>query len=163
MDTPTKAVSKAELRCSIFTRDCKSLGWSSRSGSQRNPIPICGCQLHQCRAVEEAEASAVLLGLDEMSKYFDGHLIVETDCATVGHELQREGRSRSPWCGVITDIKERMRHFASVQISIVKRNHNKLAHEIAATAREYGNHFFLAEVHDNVRQRILSECNTTIT
>lgn len=125
------------------------------------PFLSVGCQLHQCMLTEEAEASAVLMGLFELLKYFRGHLIVEVDCVVIGRELQYKGVSRSPWFGVLSDIKTQLEAFASVEVSIVRRSQNKLAHEIAATARSSQDHFRLADVHASVRQIMLADCNTT--
>ena len=92
------------------------------------------------------------MGLSELKKFFTGHILIETNCATIGRELQSEGVCRSLWFAVMTDIKEQIKIFASVQINIVKQDQNKLAHEIAVTAIRLGDHLRLTDVHDNIQE-----------
>lgn len=120
-----------------------------------------GRRLEHCASVEEAEASAIQLGLTELSRFYRGPITVEVDCSTVGRELLNDGACRSAWSAVMLNIKKLLPTFPSVEVSVVRRNQNKLAHEIAAEARASGDHMLIANVHVNVRQTMVSELITT--
>lgn len=121
-----------------------------------------GRKLRQCISIEEAEASAVLMGLAELAKYYIGPIILEMDCSAVGRVLRSEETCRSSCFDVLADIKQVLAAFSKVDISIVSRLENTLAHKIAATARRSSDHTMVADVHANVRQQMIAECNPTI-
>lgn len=63
---------------------------------------------------------------------------------------------------MIENIKKVLTSFSKVEIGIVSRVQNKLAHQIAATAKMLGDHMVMAGVHLNVRQQMIDECTITI-
>ncbi|VAH99193.1 unnamed protein product [Triticum turgidum subsp. durum] len=88
-----------------------------------------------CSSVEEAEARALLAGLQALSVIYRGPLIAETDCSVLACELQPGSICRSAWFPALCDIKMEFLKFQAVQIAHSKRIRNKLAHGLAAHAR----------------------------
>jgi hypothetical protein len=110
-----------------------------------------------CSSVEEAEGHAILSGLVTLSAMYRGHLIIETDCATIARELKKATLSRSVCFSVVCDIKDTARLFSSVNINAVQRSKNKLAHELAARGRR-GDSMIIANVPEGLSSLMLSEC-----
>ena len=103
----------------------------------------------------------MLMGLMEMSKVFNGPIIIEVDCSTIGKEIQVGGACRSPWYAQLMDINRMKTHFDKVDVSVIKRGQNSLAHGIVAGRKDSGDHLLIAGVHASVRTAMSSECTTT--
>lgn len=67
-------------------------------------------------SVEEAEAQAALIGLQALAKVYKGAVVLEMDCKAVTDELKSETSSRSPYYGLVRDVKEALSVFASHKI-----------------------------------------------
>ena len=120
------------------------------------------CQhLKKCSSVEEAEAGAILCGLKELAKRYNGRIILETDNASVGRELKSTTVGISKCYPILTDIRQTLELFADYQISVVGRKLNKLAHELAFLARTEGNQALAGSVPENLKDMFLAECNPT--
>lgn len=113
--------------------------------------------MNTCKSVEEAEGQAVLLGPTALARLYRGPIIVETDNAMMAKEISGEGTSRSECFWIACEIKNVMPMFSSVQVKAIKRRQNKLAHELAARARKYGECLLIAEVPDALHPLMLSE------
>lgn len=111
-----------------------------------------------CKSVEEAEGLAILLGLTSLSRLYRGPLMIETDNNMMANELRRGGANRSEWFWVVSEIKNAMQVFRSVQIKAIKRGQNSLAHELAARARRQADCLMIADVPEELRSLMLSEC-----
>lgn len=61
-------------------------GGVARDNQGRVVISFCK-NVGFCATVEEAEASAILAGLQELLRFYKGPLVVEIDCAVLGKEL----------------------------------------------------------------------------
>lgn len=64
--------------------------------------------------------------------------------------------------GLIHVIQAGFKLFASVKTSVVGRGCNKLAHEIAAMARNNGDLKLIADVPADLRELMHSQCNALI-
>lgn len=114
--------------------------------------------VNSCSSVEQAEGHVILSGLATLSAMYRGHLIIETDCATIARELKKATLNRSACYSVVCDIKDAARLFSSVNISAVQRSKNKLAHELAARGRREGDSMIIANVPEGLSSLMLSEC-----
>lgn len=121
-----------------------------------------GRRLTRCNSAQEAEGAAVVLELTEFSKFFNGHVILETDCAGLGRVLQAKETGRSACYATLADAKTLLSGFAQTEISIINRGKNKLAHELAATARRSGDFLLVADVPMNSRVVMRDEYIPTI-
>lgn len=110
-------------------------------------------------SVEEAEASAVLIGLQELLRIYKGPLVVEIDCAVLGKELLAGPLQRSACFSLITDIKSCLQLFPYHQFSIVKRECNSLAHGLAGMAKISGDTLMIGKVPDPLERLWLRDCN----
>ena len=63
-------------------------------------------------AVEEAEAKALLAGLQALSPLHRGPITAETDCVFVVNELRPGASNSSPRHSVFSDIKEELQRFS---------------------------------------------------
>lgn len=109
----------------------------------------------------EAEVAAVLGGVRELAKVFHGKLIIETDSSSVGQLLSKGCANQSPCFPLVADIRHNLKLFEKFDISVISRNRNRLAHELAAMSRTAGTQVLLARVPDNLAQLMYSECNPT--
>ena len=92
-------------------------------------------KLDPCYSVEEAESRAALVALQELAGIYRGKVILEMDCQSIAKELVEQNPTKSPYYGIIMDIKRAMSAFAGCRINCVRRNKNALAHELAALIR----------------------------
>lgn len=120
-------------------------------------ISVCK-RLPICSSAEEAEARAVLVGLNAMADFFRGPIVLEMDYQMIAKELTARAPSRSPCYALIMDIKKAMAGFPSCNISCVRRTGNSLAHGLAAEARRTGDQQLIAGVPDNLKVLMQSEC-----
>jgi ribonuclease HI len=121
-----------------------------------------GRQVANLNSVEEAEMHAALFGLQALVNVYTGPVVLEMDCKAMIEELMDTGQSRSPCYGVIRDVKSVLAGFASHKCSFAGRNCNKLAHELAATARRAGDFFMIDSVPASLIPLMWSECKTPL-
>ncbi|KAH9602070.1 hypothetical protein KSS87_007008 [Heliosperma pusillum] len=76
---------------------------------------------------KEAEAMAVLVGLEEARSRGSRHVSIESDCLTVIMDLKNDMNGRSDIHLIYNDIYELYSHFDSC----IRRNYNNVAHELA--------------------------------
>ena len=114
--------------------------------------------MNKCRSVEEAEGQAILMGLVLLSRLYQGPLIIETDNKMIANELGQVRSNRSECFWVVSEIKNTSRIFSSVQDKAIKREQNCLAHELAARARRHEDSLIIADVPEELRSLMLSEC-----
>lgn len=57
---------------------------------------VSACQsIGRCASVDEDEASAALISLKELSKYYNGKVVLELDSAVIGNDLKAVSESFS--------------------------------------------------------------------
>ncbi|XP_073359625.1 uncharacterized protein [Aegilops tauschii subsp. strangulata] len=115
-------------------------------------------RLPMCRSAEEAEARAILVGLQAMQGNYNGQVIVETDNQIIANELLALKPTRSPHYGLITYIKKCMAAFSDCSVQYVKRSRNTLAYGLAALTRSIGEQVWIANVPSSLRSLMISEC-----
>jgi ribonuclease HI len=96
-------------------------------------------RLAHCRDAEEAEARACLEGVMLAQQWPDSPVCVETDCAQVIRKLLAKNMDRSLVSPIISDILEEGSKLQSVSFSKIRREQNKVAHELAQLALRSGN------------------------
>ncbi|XP_074318781.1 uncharacterized protein LOC141655610 [Silene latifolia] len=79
----------------------------------------------------EAEAAAILYGLKEARRRNNSRVILEGDCSTVIHDLQKQRKGRSSIYLIYNDIYALCNFFDSISFNWVRRDFNKVAHELA--------------------------------
>lgn len=110
-----------------------------------------------CSSVEEAEARALLLGLQSLAALFRGPIIAETDCSFLAKEIQSDASNRSACFSVIHDAKNELSKFRDARVDYVNRNQNKLAHCLAARARKKGDAYKVAGVPDDLVEEMRAD------
>ncbi|XP_074298618.1 uncharacterized protein LOC141629534 [Silene latifolia] len=78
----------------------------------------------------EAEAATILYGLKEARRKNNSRVILEGDCSTVIHDLQLRRKGRSSIYLLYNDIYAFCNFFDSVSFNWVRRDFNKVAHEL---------------------------------
>ena len=121
-----------------------------------------GGRLNQCFSAEEAEGAAAVLGLSAFARRYNGRLILETDCKSMGCQIQDEGAIRSACYAVLADARRILSTFASWEVRIIGRNKNSLAHVLAASARRNGDFSLLANIPNDAIFVMQKEVVTTM-
>ena len=88
-----------------------------------------------CASAAEAEAHACVEGLRLASQWCHHPIILESDCARVTQVLLSTRPDRSELGFIIAEGKELSQLLLELKIVKVKRDCNKVAHELAALAR----------------------------
>ena len=109
--------------------------------------------------MEEVEARAALVGLQTMSRYFNGEVVLEMDNQNIIAELTPQKPSRTACYGLIMDMKDAMKGFAACNVQYGIRKINKLAHGLATLNRSMGDKLMIADVPQGLRSLMLSEFN----
>lgn len=126
----------------------------------RGHVVISACRkLPPSDSVEEAEARAALIGLQELAGVYSDQVVLEMDNQMIVKEVESQCPTRSPCYGLIMDIKHAMGAFSACKIGYVKRCNNALADGLAALNRSDGDQVLTADVPDSLRTLTLSECN----
>lgn len=86
-------------------------------------------------------------------------LCIEMDCTNVASILKSKDDDRSVLFPLTNDARFLMLNFKEVSVSTVKRNRNKLAHELAAYARRSGDITCVAVVPPDLREILAKDCN----
>jgi ribonuclease HI len=118
-----------------------------------------GCTLNQCASVEEAEGLALLHGLREMSKYYDGPILVEVDCLFLSNALKMGATNKSSLFPIVADIKSVLAGFSSYKIGWIRRDQNKVAHSIAGRTKSSGDFVQLGSVPVDLLHVLSDDCN----
>ena len=116
-------------------------------------------KLPHSNSVEEAEARAALIGLQELTRVHTGQVVLEMDNQLIVKEMESQYPTRSACYGLIMDIKQAMGTFPACKIGYVMRCKNALAHGLAALNRSDGDQMLTADVPDSLRSLMMSECN----
>ncbi|CAN6241979.1 unnamed protein product [Urochloa humidicola] len=95
--------------------------------------------LINCRDAEHAEALACLVGARLAQRWRMANLFLEADCSTVIDKLAANCMDRSVVGPIIRDIGEEIKNLNSISFSKVRREQNKVAHELAHLAIRTGN------------------------
>ena len=114
--------------------------------------------IDRCSSVEEAEARALLCGLQTLAALYRGPIIAETDCSFLMKELQPDSCNRSACFSVFHDIKEELKKFQGARVRYTNRKQNKLAHCLAGRARSKGDTQWMANVPDDLRAVLAADC-----
>lgn len=126
-------------------------------------VALCsGQRLQLCSSPEEAELNAILHGLSVLTKYYQGPVCVESDCATAVSLLNNRGSNQSAFFPLITDVWNLEKKVAAITYKTVRRDKNKLAHEIAAHVRRQGDYFSFGDVPPNLRSILIEDCNSSV-
>jgi ribonuclease HI len=102
------------------------------------PLLAFWSSIAHCRDAEEAEALACLEGIVLGRRWPDHEMILESDCSQLVDKLQAKDRDRSLVAPIICDILKESSSLVSVSFSKVRREQNKVAHELAQLAMRSG-------------------------
>ncbi|TVU21275.1 hypothetical protein EJB05_30902, partial [Eragrostis curvula] len=90
--------------------------------------------LFHCRDAEEAEAAACLEGVRLSTRWPDASCVLESDCSAVVEKVNMKTPDRSIVSAIIGDIQSEMWQFRAFRVCKVRREQNKVAHELAQWA-----------------------------
>jgi hypothetical protein len=94
--------------------------------------------LPNCNDAEEAEAGALLTGLQCCCDLNLQPAVVESDCAGVVSAVKAEEEDFSRLCFIYREIHRRRREDFNFEVALVKRDCSSVAHELARLARVEG-------------------------
>jgi len=116
--------------------------------------------LETCQDAEEAEASALISALNTCSGLQIFPHTVETDCAGVFKTVEDSRPDISRRCHIYRQIELWRREVGSFQMSLVKRDCNRVAHELAkCTSIEGSRGLWYQSVSANVLPDVLNDCS----
>lgn len=110
------------------------------------PFFSMGRKIDQCQTAEEAEGLALGCGLRELSKLFNGSILVESDRLSLVKAVSPGAKNQTSLFPIIADIKEILSSFRSYQVGWISRDWNMLAHNLAARVASAGDFFHMATV-----------------
>jgi hypothetical protein len=100
-----------------------------------NPQAMAWRLLIDCRDAELAEALACLEGIKLIHHWPNAiRVVVETDCATIVSKAQCDARDYSGTSAIIGDLKEAMAQHGDCRIQKVRREQNRIAHNLVKFA-----------------------------
>lgn len=95
----------------------RRLGFPSSRSLDPTLVPFSPGGICTCDNVEEAEGTVLLVGLNELEKWFNRAIINELDCLTLVQALKPETANKSRLFSVVCNIKEALKHLKSHQIT----------------------------------------------
>lgn len=110
-------------------------------------------------SAEEAEARAALLGLQSLANRYRGPVELETDCKNLADALTADVISRTPHFGILMDLKAALAVFSEYRVRHIPRECNRVAHELAAKARQNGDLLIIGTIPYRLRPLVLLDCN----
>ena len=117
--------------------------------------------LHQCTVAEDAELMACKEGLTVAHNWFQGPLLLETDCSSCIAVLNDQGIDRSRLTAMVQDCKVLIQKLGQVRISNGTRDQNKIAHELTQHARRAkSSAMFLANIPSCIEHLLVDACNS---
>jgi hypothetical protein len=89
-----------------------------------------------CTCAEEAEACAILFGLETAAKQHLSIDVLESDCVVAVKVVQQECKNLSRFWHVYDGIKDMLGSSQSCNIQHISRKDNSVAHELANLAKK---------------------------
>lgn len=109
--------------------------------SQGQPFFSTGRCISMRASVEEAKGLALLTSLRELSRFFNGAILVELDCMALAKALEPGIHNQSSLFSIVNDIQAVLNSLSSFQIGWVSRKQSKLAHSLADLVRTSSDFF----------------------
>lgn len=110
-------------------------------------------------SAEEIEALAIREGLALASEWENKQAVVESDCLSLVNTLKENRGAKSTLCFHIMEIRQLSRSLPDVQFRAVKRERNRVAHELAQLAKRAGHSaMWRTTVPRCVQQLVAQEC-----
>ena len=97
------------------------MGRGGRCNSAGSVVFSIGCHVQTCDNAEEAEASALVIGLKCLRNVHRGQVYVESDCAAVVNAMNNEGRNKAKWWAKYEEAKSLLRDFNLSEVRKIKR------------------------------------------
>jgi ribonuclease HI len=120
-------------------------------------------QLPNCGDVEEEEARALLQGLQMCVQYGIFPTEVETDCAAVFSAVNDTNQNLSKICFIYREIGRIRNSVFHFSMSLVKRDCNTVAHELARVNRVEGTEgFWFETVSNQISPFVCDDCNKLV-
>lgn len=120
-------------------------------------------QLPNCDDAEEAEARALLQGLQMCVEHGIFPTEVETDCAAVFSAVNETNHNLSKLCFIYREIDRIRKSVFRFSISLVKRDCNTVAHEFARINRVEGTKgFWFETAPSQISPFICDDCNKLV-
>ena len=160
MDCPRPGKTKMNFDAS-FLQDSKSasMGMVIRD---HNANVICSSAqwLPCCDDAEEAEARALLVGLQTCLQVGIWSSEVETDCAAVFSAVNAPDKNLSKLCFISREINRIKEAGPLFSLSLAKRECNQVAHELAKCNRIEGTDgFWFDSVPNRISPYVTDDCN----
>ncbi|XP_074288335.1 uncharacterized protein LOC141613494 [Silene latifolia] len=108
------------------------VGWGAVCSDTEGKIEWCGVvRDKRSMAPQEAEAMAILIGFQEARRRENTRVLVENDCLDVVKDSQMRKTGRNEIFLVYDDIFSICSQFEQCSFAFVRRNFNRVAHELA--------------------------------
>lgn len=108
--------------------------------------------------MEEAEAQVALVGIQELSKIYNGPITLEMDCSVVDREIREVGVCKMAFYAIVHDVKEDLKSFRSYEIFEIGRKGNTAAHLLAALARTSEDATLIGRGSECIRDTFQKDC-----
>ncbi|OEL37052.1 hypothetical protein BAE44_0001927 [Dichanthelium oligosanthes] len=116
--------------------------------------------LRNCATTEEAEAMACLEGVQLVREWIRKPTIIESDCACLIASLLAPTADRGRCTYIYQEIKACMILLPKVRIKKVRRECNRVAHELAQLAKRTEHcAVWRVSAPDCIRELLLNDCN----
>ena len=89
----------------------------------------------RCASVEDAEVVAGLEGVQLSNEWIRKLIMIESDCHSVVKSLLFDDENRASFSNTVKEIKSAMSAIAEVKVCKIRRECNKVAHELAQLAK----------------------------
>ncbi|KAM0832941.1 hypothetical protein ACQ4PT_064580 [Festuca glaucescens] len=144
-DGSFKAVNK-EAGAGVVARDAQGVVLFAACA----PLP-------SCDNAEEAEARAVMLGINLLSRHAPAKVLIELDCQATVAALQAEVKDKSRLWAIYQEAKEAMSNLQECVVTHSKRCTNSVADALAKLATSYGHRVMTDILHLPVRDLVKSD------
>jgi ribonuclease HI len=109
--------------------------------------------------IREAEATVLLETLKWLQHYNMQRFHIETDCIQVVHGIEGTNKNNMEFGVIIENCKRLLSSFNNCKVSYVRRQANRIGHELAQAARLYASHQFFDYCPPCIENFIMNEIN----
>jgi ribonuclease HI len=136
---PWRKPSEGKMKMNVDGSFCASSeqgGTGAVLRDEKGSIIVSACRfLQTCRSPLEAELEACLDGIVLSLAWSTQPCVVETDCAEALKLISAVGVDRSPFTGIIQEIKGLLANSSTIELEGVSRDQNSVSHLLANLGR----------------------------
>jgi ribonuclease HI len=146
----------------IGTENTGGAGAVARDPGGNMLLAVC-LPIVKCGSAEEAEAKVVLMGVRELTGLGHNKLILEMYCSSVAAVLRTVGQDRSSLWHTYDQMKKILSESFEFRISLVRRESNRMADDLANLARSAGSCIWTGMLPDLISDLVSQESTENVT